>query len=119
MRTRADGHVTVSYTHLDVYKRQRLHSTAHSGANDFKWLKQRLYNLGETSIKFDDEVEEGLAGSLISSFRIIKASGEAEIETNPKLRALWESITPVSYTHLDVYKRQRDACPRRCPARWT
>jgi hypothetical protein len=80
---------------------KRLHSTAHSGANDFKWLKQRLYNLGETSIKFDDEVEEGLAGSLISSFRIIKASGEAEIETNPKLRALWESIT-----HLDIDQRR-------------
>jgi hypothetical protein len=80
---------------------KRLHRTAHSGANDFKWLKQRLYNLGETSIKFDDGIEEGLAGALISSFRIVKASGEAEIETNPKLRALWESIT-----HLDIEQRR-------------
>lgn len=80
---------------------QRLHSTAHSGANDFKWIKQRLYNLGETSIKFDDGREEGLAGGLIGSFRIDNVTGEAVVRTNPELRALWESIT-----HLDIEQRR-------------
>ncbi len=46
---------------------KRPHSTAHhAGANDFKWIKQRLYNLVETSIKFDDGIEEGAAGTLIA-----------------------------------------------------
>ena len=80
---------------------QRLHSTAHSGASDFKWIKQRLYNLGETSIKFDDGHEEGLAGALIGSFRISNTTGEAVVRTNPELRALWESIT-----HLDIEQRR-------------
>jgi hypothetical protein len=80
---------------------QRLHSTAHSGANDFKWVKQRLYNLSETIIKFDDERYEGTAGTLFGSFQIDKLTGEAEVETNPKLRSLWESIT-----HLDIEQRR-------------
>jgi hypothetical protein len=80
---------------------QRLHSTAHSGANDFKWIKQRLYNLGETLIKFDDERFEGTAGTLIGSFQIDKATGEAVVRTNPELRVLWESIT-----HLDIEQRR-------------
>lgn len=80
---------------------QRLHSTAHSGANDFKWIKQRLYNLSETIIKFDDERYEGTAGTLFGSFQIDKLTGEAEVETNPKLRSLWESIT-----HLDIEQRR-------------
>jgi hypothetical protein len=81
---------------------KRLHSTAHhAGANDFKWIKQRLYNLVETSIKFDDGIEEGAAGALIAAFRIVKTTGEAELKTNPELRSLWESIT-----HLDIEQRR-------------
>lgn len=81
---------------------KRLHSTAHhAGANDFKWIKQRLYNLVETSIKFDDGIEEGAAGTLIAAFRIVKTTGEAELKTNPELRSLWESIT-----HLDIEQRR-------------
>ncbi len=81
---------------------KRLHSTAHhAGANDFNWIKQRLYNLVETSIKFDDGIEEGAAGPLIAAFRIVKTTGEAELKTNPELRSLWESIT-----HLDIEQRR-------------
>jgi hypothetical protein len=80
---------------------KRLHSTAHAGANDFKWVKQRLYNLVETPIKFDDGIEEGAACPLIAAFRIVKSTGEAELKTNPELRSLWESIT-----HLDIEQRR-------------
>jgi hypothetical protein len=80
---------------------QRLHSTAHSGASDFKWVHDRLKSLGETTIAFDDGRYVGLAGGLIGSFRIDNATGEAVVRTNPELRALWESIT-----HLDIEQRR-------------
>jgi hypothetical protein len=80
---------------------KRLHSTVNTGSADLKWIKQRLYNLGETVLKFDDGSHEGLAGALLRSFDIDKTTGEAEVETNPKLRVLWESIT-----HLDIEQRR-------------
>ena len=80
---------------------QRLHSTAHSGANDFKWIHDRLKSLGETTISFDDGRYSGLAGALVASFRVDNATGEAVVRTNPELRALWESIT-----HLDIEQRR-------------
>jgi hypothetical protein len=80
---------------------KRLHSTVNMGSADLNWIKQRLYNLGETVVKFDDGNHEGLAGALLRSFDIDKTTGEAEVETNPKLRVLWESIT-----HLDIEQRR-------------
>jgi hypothetical protein len=80
---------------------QRLHSTAHAGSSDFKWIYQRLKGLTQTSIEFDAERRAGVAGSLLAWFEIDKVTGEAEVQTNPKIRSLWESIT-----HLDIEQRR-------------
>jgi len=80
---------------------QRLHSTAHSGANDFKWIHRRLQSLTQTTISFDDGRFIGTAGALLSAFQIDTVTGEAVVKTNPELRALWESIT-----HLDIEQRR-------------
>ena len=90
---------TVRFTLRSMLK--RLHSTVNTGSADLKWVHARLYNLGETLIKFDDGRYEGVAGALLGSFRIDNETGEAVVRTNPELRALWESIT-----HLDIEQRR-------------
>ena len=69
-----DGEDSVSYTHLDVYKRQPLEGVALSG-----W-----------TVSVTDNVDFTVA--------LTDAKG------NRTLVPI--SINPVSYTHLDVYKRQ-------------
>jgi len=90
---------TVRFTLHSMLK--RLHSTVHTGSADLKWIHDRLKNLAETTIAFDDGRFVGVAGALLRSFEIDKVTGEAAAETNPKLRALWESIT-----HLDIEQRR-------------
>ena len=80
---------------------QRLHSTAHSGASDFKWIHQRLQSLTQTTVSFDDGRFVGTVGALLNAFTIDRTTGEAVVKTNPELRALWESIT-----HLDIEQRR-------------
>ena len=72
---------SVSYTHLDVYKRQVLARLAQVFSEDANMRMGRII----------DSVEPVLAGFLTVSV----------------------GITPVSYTHLDVYKRQGVILPSR------
>ena len=65
--------MAVSYTHLDVYKRQELN-----------YLASKL-----------DEMDQ-------SDY----AKFQAAMEIGDYTSSLQEIINPVSYTHLDVYKRQ-------------
>jgi hypothetical protein len=90
---------TVTFTVRSML--QRLHSTVNRGSTDSDWLKQRLHNLAHTTIAFEDDRFVGVAGALVSSFRIDKTTKEAVVRTNPELRALWESIT-----HLDIEQRR-------------
>ena len=81
------GCSAVSYTHLDVYKRQGHHSLPGLlRIHDvYMWLTRRAFERGELAIDQGDRHE---------------MSG------------------PVSYTHLDVYKRQALAVPSSaCSAR--
>jgi hypothetical protein len=71
---------------------RRLGRTA-EGKTNYNWLKQRLENLAETTIAFDNGNEFGVLGSLIGSFRIDRSTGEGIVRTNPEIRPLWENIT--------------------------
>jgi hypothetical protein len=90
---------TVTFSLRSMLK--RLHSTVNTGSADLKWIHDRLKNLTQTTIAFDDGRYVGVAGALIGSFRIETVTGEAVVRTNPELRALWESIT-----HLDIEQRR-------------
>ena len=78
------GGTPVSYTHLDVYKRQM----QKSGRWDIAYICDT------------DPASRELARNLSPSSRII--SDEQEIFDDQSV----EAVGPVSYTHLDVYKRQ-------------
>ena len=76
-----DGLNAVSYTHLDVYKRQPVYSPRGTGCPAIEQAVQGLYK-GQNEESF---------WSLMSALNYA-----LELETH----------VPVSYTHLDVYKRQ-------------
>ena len=67
---------TVSYTHLDVYKRQT-QAAVEKGYLD------------------SDEYTE-----------IISVVGDKSYKLVDPLKSVYTGLVPVSYTHLDVYKRQ-------------
>ena len=79
--------VAVSYTHLDVYKRQT-----------------RLYEACDilaTQMKRGDDVPEY---SKMDAIMGIVQDETGDFIVNEKDKVV--NLTPVSYTHLDVYKRQ-------------
>ena len=83
---------SVSYTHLDVYKRQ--------GDASFGWPGIPLTLFGETfewNILGYDQAHGGLA--YFCAYMVAMVIGECI-----------NFPIPVSYTHLDVYKRQPDRC---------
>ena len=77
----------VSYTHLDVYKRQALHLL-----------------LGEPPCSGHTLMH--LPASPVHTLAVLTADSKAlsSLSLPATLRTL---LLPVSYTHLDVYKRQR------------
>ena len=75
---------SVSYTHLDVYKRQGAHYGAYAPLGYVKDPDKKGHLLIDTETRWIVEKIFDLA---------VHGRGAA-------------SITPVSYTHLDVYKRQ-------------
>ena len=89
----------VSYTHLDVYKRQ---GTPHCQ----QYYEDLLTNRTVKSRR-RDHVVYFLISTLTKVYdKIIPCPAEG-----PKtLKVLLKEITSVSYTHLDVYKRQGTPC---------
>ena len=84
--------IPVSYTHLDVYKRQEEYT------NRF-------------IIKYNGDIEEAVGYACDESNKVkqqeletIKGSNEEEF------LKISENDEAVSYTHLDVYKRQKQRC---------
>ena len=139
--------MTVSYTHLDVYKRQsKMYVAGSIGSADSKYVvalnavncqsgktvaheemnaagktdvldtigrasKKLRAELGEppsTVQKFDVPLSEATTPSLeaLSTYAsALKAYNEQGVQAALALDQ--HAIEPVSYTHLDVYKRQR------------
>ena len=83
----------VSYTHLDVYKRQILddHISSAFLADDIRLLICDL------------DLLQILLGCL---YRLIQIRVKVLYDCFPVYLAVPDGIQPVSYTHLDVYKRQ-------------
>ena len=120
--------IAVSYTHLDVYKRQEL---------DFIFAKAQfgvLYHCCRPTIQKDGNVlsflearhpcidqEKVIANDIIlKQHRILLITGSntggktVTLKTAGLLSFMALCGLPVSYTHLDVYKRQAYAGCCRC-----
>ena len=123
--------LAVSYTHLDVYKRQPIDIQAN--VSEITQAEAYLYDLEnydvpglielpinvKANLQIQSDIEEkqseieALKAGLLNEDGTINLEVQAEIsqaETDlailqARLAAL-EQPTPVSYTHLDVYKRQ-------------
>ena len=71
---------TVSYTHLDVYKRQ-----------------------AELRPEFDRMMKQQIANAEAKKYN----NWQNVAQYYEALKLWWDNNTTVSYTHLDVYKRQQ------------
>ena len=101
----ADHLSAVSYTHLDVYKRQGDHK-ARTEEEMIAYYEHLIEAYPIVSIEdgLDEEDWEGwkkLTAKLGDRIQIV---GDDLFVTNTKRLA--KGIETVSYTHLDVYKRQ-------------
>ena len=81
--------MSVSYTHLDVYKRQVL---AHPEG----------YEVMDDVMEVAKENAEKSSGS----FRVTNSMEDAFKDADIVYPKSWAPFKAVSYTHLDVYKRQ-------------
>ena len=105
----------VSYTHLDVYKRQ-LRALAAQGMDTEQMRKLDFARL--RAAQRDGaaaEVKTFILLDRISSEENIAVSDE-ELDNELQIAALqarepFDALKAVSYTHLDVYKRQRYSRP--------
>ena len=120
---------SVSYTHLDVYKRQllerygvdagKIHKVYLSGGFGQKINVKKAMDIGLLPPKFLGKTEaignSSLAGAaeyLIDARagsrteKIIGNTKEIQLSTNKNFNEYFSEYMPVSYTHLDVYKRQ-------------
>ena len=98
----------VSYTHLDVYKRQ---VTIHSTQSKY-FVASRKFELPELKLLIDAVesskfITKKKSETLIEKIHTMTSPGQvAKLKRN---NYVVNRIKPVSYTHLDVYKRQLQA----------
>ena len=128
--------ITVSYTHLDVYKRQSLGVESLTNGE----LIAILINSGTKERSAVDLAEEVLAKdqagigylreSSLEELMTVKGIGSSKaarivaavelgkrialkpVQKGMKIQDDEDVAEPVSYTHLDVYKRQSSLCTR-------
>ena len=143
---------TVSYTHLDVYKRQALDNQTDlpiavknlyygvlSAHPEYKYAYDLTAEVGEDGLLYctisympyrTGEYPAGFQGTEVASLAELLEAAQQGITqesipiriTNPSLlvddmnRSLQQvgGGYPVSYTHLDVYKRQGEWCMPAC-----
>ena len=106
VRRSAMTSMPVSYTHLDVYKRQldpTERASLSSCASKFHCMTKEFT---VTEPRVMDQVSPYL-----ERLRLLPAAnvGDAQERVgvlDGQIRALWKGARAVSYTHLDVYKRQ-------------
>ena len=121
----------VSYTHLDVYKRQPLSLTVHSSHPSCTWAAiatspaaglgrclQALQDIGypHRAVIHRHQLLWKLRPPQrrYANKRVLHDRQPTDEQGQPAI------VTPVSYTHLDVYKRQGLASPmQRLHVRWS
>ena len=106
-----DRHGAVSYTHLDVYKRQ-----AFVKGQNLRYSRKLCVRTGQNVNRaFDFRVHSFLLVFMYTDYmheqrkkerQIISYSDDASSLPTLSRTSLTRSLTAVSYTHLDVYKRQ-------------
>ena len=87
-----DGYKAVSYTHLDVYKRQALIGILNFINSITTSILSRYREIAMLQ-------SVGMTGWQVKQILIYEGIGYS-------ILGLLGSLIPVSYTHLDVYKRQ-------------
>ena len=113
--------MAVSYTHLDVYKRQTFidgnkHKVLHDPQSMVitKNLAEKYFNTTSAAgkslnINFEGEFQNFTVTGVIEN-PPVNSSMQAEmlipIHKSKNKDNHWINFYPVSYTHLDVYKRQ-------------
>ena len=91
----------VSYTHLDVYKRQPLLTAINWLANNLSVIGPILLGLGTAFLVFQ------VAAHWTKSAAVATAAYHAVVNLlSIGFGVLTGNTAAVSYTHLDVYKRQ-------------
>ena len=107
--------ISVSYTHLDVYKRQ-IYQSAVSPTHNYmlrdlydKYAGQGLeiyQAVSYTHLDVYKRQEDGfLAASVIIGKKLILLKAGNHLVVTAWVD-VYDTLHPVSYTHLDVYKRQ-------------
>ena len=109
-----------------MYKRQGLHAAfrsvfpivSYSGNARLEYVS---YRLGEPVFDVRECQLRGLTYAAPLRVRLRLALMDKEAEAGaPKIKDIKENEVylgePVSYTHLDVYKRQAEGSPDHCPA---
>ena len=98
----------VSYTHLDVYKRQsldRAQAVIHAAVAEAKkrdWkMNVAVVDSGGNLVAF-----QRMDGAMLASIQIAQHKARAAATFRRETKQFEDGIQPVSYTHLDVYKRQ-------------
>ena len=83
--------IPVSYTHLDVYKRQLIHLLTMT-----KWrlMEKDMKYIGATKMVVGEITASDLSDRMLADFLDMESTQIVTMHI------------PVSYTHLDVYKRQ-------------
>ena len=102
----------VSYTHLDVYKRQGVGHVMDRSLQKLSKGEQRLVLLARALVKNPpllilDEPCQGLDIGAVEYFRSVVDVVCGTDERTLIYVSHYPHEIPVSYTHLDVYKRQR------------
>ena len=97
--------IAVSYTHLDVYKRQLIELTLGLRVERSTPLERCPLSLPKIIRNSFNTKDTTQVANIKSQIKRIKTNQKAT-ERNRAYKSELRTVVPVSYTHLDVYKRQ-------------
>ena len=108
IQTRSSRNTSVSYTHLDVYKRQASSIILlKNGPSRFMQPGRPLWHLPKMCIRDRNELWKQPPDPVLEAEAKIVSVDNREWEGSPtELAQAIQTDMAVSYTHLDVYKRQ-------------